>query len=119
MKYKTKDARANCTSICIDVVNKGNLKSRCLLENIQVSYKDMEREKRYLGFISVILSMATSRNEDSPQANQQAINCYSLQEMLIGYFLLLFGYFRGSGDPLTEFAVSSPLAPPPPPFRLC
>jgi len=34
--------------MCIDVVNKGKGKSRCFDENIQVLYRDIEREKRYL-----------------------------------------------------------------------
>lgn len=34
--------------MCIDVVKRGNLKLRCLFENIQVLYSDMERENMYL-----------------------------------------------------------------------
>jgi hypothetical protein len=55
-KYRTRDASANCTSMCNDVVNRGNGKSRCFDENIQVLYSEIERENRYLNLVTAPFS---------------------------------------------------------------
>lgn len=48
MKNKTSDASENCTSMCIQVVNKGKVKSRWSGENIHLLYIEMDSEKIYL-----------------------------------------------------------------------